>query len=181
MSATASKAMELGRLMELYQQADRAAAGALVASLSPQILGFYAAQLHDRSQAEDLLQEFWLRIHRARHTYRPGEPLLPWSFAIARRVLLDSYRKNKRIRDHEVQTEELQQLAVDAAPARTLPEMTELLQTLPPAQREVLTLLKVKGLTLAEVANLTGSTVGAVKQRAFRAYESLRKLFGADT
>jgi RNA polymerase sigma-70 factor (ECF subfamily) len=169
------------RLMSLYQQADRDAATQLITRLSPQIFGFYVSQVNDRPRAEDLLQEFWLRIHKARHTYRPGEPVLPWAFSIARRVLVDFYRKNKRIREHELQAEHLPELPDPTKNEPLLPEMHKLLQTLPASQREVVTLLKVDGLTLEEVATLTGSTVGAVKQRAFRAYESLRKLFGSES
>jgi RNA polymerase sigma-70 factor, ECF subfamily len=51
----------------------------------------------------------------------------------------------------------------------------ELLAQLPESQREVLTLLKVEGLSVEEVALATASTVGAVKQKAHRAYERLRK------
>jgi RNA polymerase sigma-70 factor (ECF subfamily) len=51
-----------------------------------------------------------------------------------------------------------------------------LVAALPDAQREVVTMLKVGGLTLEEVARATSSTVGAVKQKAHRAYERLRKL-----
>jgi RNA polymerase sigma-70 factor (ECF subfamily) len=52
----------------------------------------------------------------------------------------------------------------------------ELLATLPEGQREVLMMLKVGGLSLEEVARATSSTVGAVKQKAHRAYERLRSL-----
>jgi RNA polymerase sigma-70 factor, ECF subfamily len=47
---------------------------------------------------------------------------------------------------------------------------------LPEAQREVITMLKVGGLTLEEVARATSSTVGAVKQKARRAYERMRRI-----
>jgi RNA polymerase sigma-70 factor (ECF subfamily) len=50
-----------------------------------------------------------------------------------------------------------------------------LVAILPEAQREIVTMLKVGGLTLEEVADATSSTVGAVKQKAYRAYERLRK------
>jgi RNA polymerase sigma-70 factor (ECF subfamily) len=70
-------------LMSLYQQADASAAAALVDLLSPQLYDFLASQMGSMTDAEDMLQEVWLRIHRARHTYRPGEPLLPWVYAIA--------------------------------------------------------------------------------------------------
>ena len=58
--------------------------------------------------------------------------------------------------------------------------MGDLLKTLPPAQREVIVLLKVRGFSLEEVARTTGSSVGAVKQKAFRGYQALRKLFGSE-
>ena len=50
---------------------------------------------------------------------------------------------------------------------------------LPDSQREVLTMLKVLGLTVEEVARATGSTTGAVKQKAHRAYEKLRGILEA--
>jgi RNA polymerase sigma-70 factor (ECF subfamily) len=56
------------------------------------------------------------------------------------------------------------------------PTFDTLVAALPEAQREVVTRLKVGGLTLDEVACATSSTVGAVKQKAHRAYERLRKL-----
>jgi RNA polymerase sigma-70 factor (ECF subfamily) len=49
-----------------------------------------------------------------------------------------------------------------------------MLACLPPAQREVLVMLKGCGMTLEEVARATSSTIGAVKQKAHRAYERLR-------
>ena len=55
-----------------------------------------------------------------------------------------------------------------------LPAFDELLATLPESQREVLTMLKVEGLSIQEVALATSSTAGAVKQKAHRAYERLR-------
>ena len=56
------------------------------------------------------------------------------------------------------------------------PTFDTLVAALPEAQREVVTMLKVGGLTLEEVARATSSTVGAVKQKAHRAYEGLRKV-----
>jgi RNA polymerase sigma-70 factor (ECF subfamily) len=56
------------------------------------------------------------------------------------------------------------------------PTFETLVASLPEAQREVVTMLKVGGLTLEEVVRATSSTVGAVKQKAHRAYARLRKL-----
>ena len=66
----------LEELMERYQRADRDAAAVLVRELSPKLLRFLAGPLQTRVFAEDMLQDCWLRIHRARHTYRPGSPVL---------------------------------------------------------------------------------------------------------
>jgi RNA polymerase sigma-70 factor, ECF subfamily len=169
---------EVEALMSRYQQADGEAAAALITRLSPQVLQFFLAQVQDRFQAEDLLQDFWLRVHKARHTFRAGEPLLPWVFAIARRTKIDQYRRNRNIKNHEFQLEELPEVVSREPTRKDSPALADLLQTLPAAQRETIWLLKVSGLSLEEVARATGSSVGAVKQRAHRAYEKLRKVFG---
>ncbi len=57
-----------------------------------------------------------------------------------------------------------------------LPPFDQLIADLPASQREVLTMLKVNGLSLEEVARATSSSVGSVKQKAHRAYERLREL-----
>ena len=166
----------LDRWMERYQQADPEAPAALVDALSPALLRFFKSQVANREQADDLLQEAWLRIHRVRHTYRPGEPVLPWIYAIARRVRVDGYRRTRRITLHEIAMEVLPDVPARAEARNPGPTFDTLVSALPEAQREVVTMLKVGGLTLDEVARATSSTVGAVKQKAHRAYERLRKL-----
>ena len=166
----------LDRWMERYQQADPEAPAALVHALSPALLRFFKNQVATREQANDLLQEAWLRIHRVRHTYRPGEPVLPWIYAIARRVRVDGYRRTRRITLHEIAMEVVPEVPAQAEARNPGPTFDTLVAALPDAQREVVTMLKVGGLTLDEVARATSSTVGAVKQKAHRAYERLRKL-----
>src|SRR5260370_40969161 len=87
---------DLEQLMIGCQRADAVAPTTLVEVLSPQLHRFFAAQMGSRIGADDMLQEVWLRIHRARHPYRAGEPLLAWVYAIARRVRVDNYRKRRR-------------------------------------------------------------------------------------
>ena len=72
--------------------------------------------------------------------------------------------------------EGLPERAAQGEPRNKLPAFEELVAALPAAQQEVVTMLKVGGLSLEEVACATSSTVGAVKQKAHRAYERLRKL-----
>jgi len=161
--------------MVRYQNGDAAAADELVTRLSGRLHVFFASQLGNRAQADDMLQEAWLRLHQARHTYRPGEPVLPWIYAIARRVRVDYFRRRVRLERREIPTTEIQQVA-QPAPAPGLPSFLELVAPLPESQREVLVLLKVNGLSLEEVARATSSTVGSVKQKVHRAYDRLRGL-----
>lgn len=167
------------RWMERYQQADPEAPAALIGALSPGLLRFFRSQAASREQADDLLQETWMRIHRVRHTYRPGEPVLPWVYAIARRVRIDGYRRTRRITAHEVSMETVPEPPVQVAQREVLPSFDALLAALPAPQREVLTMLKIVGLTLEETACATSSTVGAVKQKAHRAYKRLRQVLQA--
>jgi len=168
---------EIELLMSRYQQADPGAAAALVALLSPQLYRFFAGKMGSRTDAEDMLQDVWLRVHRVRHTYRPSEPLLPWVYAIARRVRVDNYRKRQRIASREIAAVVLAEAPTQKNEVKTdLPSFEDLVASLPERQREVLTMLKVNELSLEEVARATSSTVGAVKQKAHRAYQQLRNL-----
>jgi RNA polymerase sigma-70 factor, ECF subfamily len=167
---------DLDHLMARYQEADPNALETLVGALSPALLRFFRSQVVSREQADDLLQETWMRIHRVRHTYRRGEPVLPWIYAIARRVRVDGYRRTRRITLHEIAMEVLPEPPAPAEACDPGLAFESLVAALPEAQREVVTMLKVGGLSLEEVACATSSTVGAVKQKAHRAYQRLRTL-----
>jgi len=167
---------DIEHLMARYQQADPAAPAALIKLLSPQLYRFFAGPMGSQTDAEDMLQDVWLRIHRVRHTYRQGEPVLPWVYAIARCVRVDDYRKRHRIASRETCVDVLPEPSVSKDERACLPRFEELVAALPESQREVVTMLKVDGLSIEEVARATSSTVGAVKQKAHRAYERLRKL-----
>lgn len=117
-----------------------------------------------------------MRIHRSRHTYRPAEPVLPWIFAIARHTRLDGYRRRRRRESHEILVANPPETfsRTQQTPAAERPEFDRLLESLPETQKEVILMLKVSGMSLEEVARATSSTVGAIKQKAHRAYEKLR-------
>ncbi len=167
---------QLEQLMASYQQADASATERLLSMLCPILSRFFGSMPDTRLAVDDLVQETLLRIHRARHTYRPGEPLLPWVYAIARHTRVDHFRKTRRhqSREEQVDLSELQTHAAPPPPNRSLPDFESLMGYLPDSQREVLTMLKVLGMTVDEVARATSSTGGAVKQKAHRAYEKLR-------
>lgn len=176
---------DLPWLMTQYQSGDAAAVEELVRRLSPALIRFFA-RTAGVSEAEDLLQDCWIRIHRSRHTYRATEPVMPWIFAIARHTGLDGFRKRRRITSREVLVSEPPESAVASGGHATehhpsdqtreeADRFTQIVADLPASQREVLIMLKVSGMSLEEVARATSSTVGSVKQKAHRAYERLRQ------
>ncbi|HLG59670.1 MAG TPA: RNA polymerase sigma factor [Vicinamibacterales bacterium] len=172
---------ELPDLMVRYQQADARAVARLIELLSPRLLRSFGATRATRHEAEDLLQDCWIRIHRSRHTYRAPEPVLPWVFAIARHTRLDGYRRTRRRDAREVS---MAVIPERSAPAASDPDADgralRLLAALPDSQRDVIVMLKVTGMSLEDVARATGSTIGAVKQKAHRAYTRLREILGRE-
>jgi RNA polymerase sigma-70 factor, ECF subfamily len=168
--------IDLQLLMVRYQEGDRDAAAALVNRLSPRMHRFFLTQFVSRRYADDLLQETWLRIHEVRHTYRSGQPVLPWLYAIARNIRVDHYRKVSRAEAREVRLDATPDIPEQPADRTAgTPDLEALLADLPQSQREVIAMLKVTGMSLEEVARATSSSVGSVKQKAHRAYEKLRK------
>jgi RNA polymerase sigma-70 factor, ECF subfamily len=165
----------LDTLMARYQAGDFAAVTTLVEALGPQLHRFFLAQSASRSDADDLLQETWLRIHRVRHTYRPGEPVLPWFYAIARRTHIDHYRRSSRTTARERRLEEMPDAAaLFPADEPAADDLETLLAPLSENQREVIRMMKVAGMSLEEVARATSCSVGSVKQKVHRAYKILR-------
>ena len=168
---------ELPGLMVRYQQGESAAVEELVRRLSPSLWRYFVSSNTSWSDTEDLLQDCWIRIHRSRHTYRPAEPLLPWIFAIARHTRLDGYRRRRRRESRETLVATPPEVATYAdQPPSDPTRFTRLLERLPDSQREVIVMLKVSDMSLEEIARATSSTVGAIKQKAHRAYAKLRQL-----
>ena len=178
MSGIPGPVIDIDELMVRYQQADSAATTALVRHVSPMLYRYFASEYGSRADAEDLLQDTWLQIHRVRHTYRPGEPVLPWIYAIARHVKVDGFRKKQRVQSRELAADLLPESPAPPAKQEPVIDFQNLIAALPPSQREVLTMLKVTGMSLEEVARATASTVGSVKLKAHRAYTKLRSVLG---
>jgi RNA polymerase sigma-70 factor, ECF subfamily len=167
---------DLEELMRRYQKGDKTAVTAFVECLTPQLYRFFASLTNSNSDAEDMLQEAWLRIHRIRHTYRGAEPVLPWLYAIARSVQVEDHRRRRWLAWREAGVGIFPALSAREDKAGTMPAFEELVGRLPQDQREVLTMLKISGLSAEQVARATSSTAWAVKRRLLRAYERLRRL-----
>ncbi len=169
-----------------YQAGDAVAANELVDELYPILRRFFWAIAGATTPIDDLLQECWLRIHRARHSYRHGEPVLPWVFAIARHSRVDQFRKMQRTSGRESSIDGVSELKLLDDPQQqwdgslTAQRIMRAMDGLPAAQRDVVIMLKIVGMTMEEVAQATGSNVNAVKQKAFRAYRTIRQELGVE-
>lgn len=177
--------------MARYQDGDAGAFRELYAQVAPRLLGYLMKMARSRAVADDLLQQTFLKVHRARAAYIRGTDPLPWIYSIAHRTFLDDIRKQKRaiVNVSGAADGELPEVAAgltgDAAGATDDPidpEATkaalDALAKLPAQQREAVVLTKLEGKSVAEAAEIAGTTVGAMKVRAHRGYEALRKILG---
>jgi RNA polymerase sigma-70 factor (ECF subfamily) len=172
--------------MERYATGDDAAFGDVYDAVAPRVFSYLRRQTRDASRAEDLVQQTLLAMHRARGTFISGSAVLPWAFAIARRLLIDDLRRDKRsvLTRSEVVTEDSARSGEDASPdghAEAM-ELARLLQQelvrLPESQRVAFELMRLDGLSHLEAAEVLGATVTAVKLRVHRAYAALRLVLG---
>lgn len=169
--------------MDRYARGEDAAFGELYDALAPRLYGFLLRQTRDRSKAEDVVQQTMLQIHRARGRFLPGAEVLPWAFAIARRLVIDQHRRRmKEVLSPTHDDSAVSLLVALDAPADDVASAKEIaaridreLQKLPENQRVAFELIKQEGLSVAEAAEVLGTTVAAVKLRAHRAYETLRE------
>ncbi len=177
-------------LMVKYCDGDASAFRELYALVAPRLLGYLVKMARDRAVAEDLLQHTFLKLHRARAAYVRGADPLPWLYAIAHRTFIDDARKRKRAIVRPAGDDDLPEVpaAITGEPAAAAqepadPELAkaalDALAELPAQQREAVVLVKLEGKSFAEAADITGTTVGAMKVRAHRGYEALRAKLGA--
>jgi len=186
------EAREAAEVMARYCRGDAAAFHQLYTLLAPRILAYLTGLLGEKAAAEDVLQQTFLKVHEARGSYVLGANPIPWIYTIAHRTSLDEIRKRKRSRvrlskDGEPAGEPAAHITGVAADAHPDPAdradpaaagALAALATLPENQRQALILTKVHGRSIADAAMITGSTPGAIKQRAHRAYVTLRQMLG---
>jgi RNA polymerase sigma-70 factor, ECF subfamily len=167
-------------LMSAYVAGDARAFERLFARLAPRVHRFFLRSFRMEDVADDLLQVTFMKVHRARHQYRPELKLSPWLFAIAARVRLDELRRRLRLpedADEDAVARADEQCATpDPAPeADVRNAVRAAVDALPQSQRTVIHLHRYEGMTFGEIAGVLGTTPGAVKLRAFRGYEKLRE------
>ena len=156
------------------------------------LVNFLYRMVRSREQAEDLAQEVFVRVYRAREEYVPSAKVTTWLFRIATNLALNS------LRDHRHQKQEVSMdapLTVDAEDGDERPfevadkhptieqELVEedrkkmirhAIEKLPEKQRAAVLLHKYQELDYGEIAKILSCSESALKSLLFRAYETLR-------
>jgi len=172
--------------MERYAHGDNAAFAEVYDALAPRLLGVLRKATRDGAAAEDLVQQTFLQIHRARGSFIPGAPVMPWAFAIAKRLMIDRGRRQRielsLFKHPAADDDDFMLSAPSATPAtdellharRMARRIQQRLDTLPETQRTAYQLVKQEGVSLKRAAELLGTSVTAIKLRTHRAYQALR-------
>jgi RNA polymerase sigma-70 factor (ECF subfamily) len=168
---------QLRTLMVAYQQGAYEAFEDLYRALHGPVKGFLSRATLDRSRVDDLTQEVFLQVHRARHTYDAAYPVLPWVFAIARHVHLMDLRTRAR-RPRYVSDEETAEPGVRADAERFLEgaPVRHALGQVSPDRRRALLMHHVGGWSFREIAQKLGVRESAAKLRSSRGLQQLRDL-----
>ena len=170
--------------MAAAQAGDETAYRELLEELLPLVRRRVRARISAPADAEDVVQNALIAIHRGRHTYRPDRPFGPWMRAVVRNCVIDWFRERGRRMSREVAVESPELFAdgvYDEEPGSQdlAPPLAAALESLPDKQREAVELIHLQGLSVAEAAVKAGVSPGALKVRAHRGYRALRtKLAG---
>ena len=133
------------------------------------------------------MQETFLAIHRARGSFIRGADVVPWAYAIGRRLAID--RQRKQVLESAAQSEPATEVVFHTSPdpgadewlhaQELLGRVSAELEKMPESQRSAFELIRREGLSHVQAAEALGTTVSAVKLRVHRAYEKLRELLGS--
>ena len=170
--------------MDRYASGDDAAFSELYDAVAPRLYTFALRQTRDAEVAADLVQQAFLQIHSARSHFVRNAEVMPWAFAIVRRLIIDRVRRLAHepvVSGADVDDDcPSSLLAYEPAPDE-LVERKQLrgdierhLSRVPAANRAAFDLVKNEELSMGEAAEVLGTTVTAVKLRAHRAYVALR-------
>ena len=150
---------ERARFAELYEQNFE------------RVYAFVARRVRDRAEAEDVVSDVFYKALKGIDGYeeRDGVPFVAWLYRIATNVLHDRARRSGR----EMPIDDVDVPVVDDDVERRV-LLFRLVDTLPPAQRDVIVKRFAEQRSIADVARQLGRSEGAVKQLQLRALESLR-------
>ena len=163
-----------------YARGDTASFREIFQRYAPMLVRFLTRYVGRLADAQDLTQQTFLQLHRARLDFRADTRLRPWIMTIALNLARDQLRRRGRRVETPIDAEAL------AAPEPALPSDTadvrrqvrRALEALPREQREVIELHWFEELPFHEIASILGVSAGAARVRAHRGYVSLRKELG---
>ena len=157
---------------------------------SGRLVRYLERMVRDSATAEELCQEAFLRVYRARERYEPGSRFSTWLYRIATNLALNELRRPRRRSAHLSTDDEAAPLElVGGAPAANVVVEARLevdavvreLDSLPERQRAALWLAAVEGRSYAEVAEALDTTVKSVKSLVHRARATLAERLREDT
>lgn len=176
--------------MLAYRDGEAAAFEALYARHRGRLFRYLLHQCGRREQADEMFQEIWMSVIRARSGYEVSAKFTTWLYRIAHNRLIDGFRARGRLAEFEVDAGDAEGDLPDCpAPANAQPErlleraqlagrLLAAIEALPAAQREAFLLATEGGLTVEEIANATGTGFETAKSRLRYAYSRLRSELG---
>ena len=164
--------------MREYQSGRFEAFDEIYASIAPVLRRFLLSRCSgDAAKADDLVQETFLQMHRARRTYDPSLPLLPWTMAIARHVwLMDRRTLSRRPWTPDDVTEMELPVRAEAASYADRLEVRRALGKVAAPRRAAVIQHHVLGFSFKEIAERAGIAETAAKLRSSRGMAQLRAL-----
>ena len=175
-------------LMLSFQRGDELAFQELVERNHSRVIGLVYRFISDAADAEDLAQEVFLRIYRARVTYKPTAKFSTWMFRITANVSLNALRSRSNRRDDV----SINQLSDSGDGPRAMPDpdcampdqrihqeelqckVQDAIRSLPEKQQIAVVLNKYEGMSYAEIARTIGCSTMAVKSLLARARDNLK-------
>jgi len=169
--------------MTAYARGDATAFEIVYDAVAPRLEGYLRKQVRESARVDDIVQQTFLQMHAARGSFIPGAGVLPWAFAIARRLMIDHQRRNRREESRDLGSEadehgrtlaSREASGEEIAVARETHErVAAAYEQLSEPQRRAFE-LRDQGLSCAETATALGTTVTGVKLRMHRALQALR-------
>jgi RNA polymerase sigma-70 factor (ECF subfamily) len=136
---------------------------------------FIRARVPDDATADDLTQETLLKVYRSRTSLRNDDRLEAWLYRIARRTLLDYYRKRRPSEELPANLKSESEDEVSAIRDAVVNSTIRYMQVLPVAYRVPLQLSELEKLSMAKIASRLGLSLTAVKSRIRRGRQMLKK------
>jgi RNA polymerase sigma-70 factor (ECF subfamily) len=167
--------------MREYQSGRFEAFDDLHAAIAPALRRYLLSHARDAARADDLVQETFLQLHRARHTYDPAFPVMPWAMAIARHVWLMDGRARSRRPSAAADVSEMDlPVRGEAASFAVKTDVRRALGQVTAPRRSALIQHHVFGLSFKEIAQRAGIAETAAKLRSSRGMAQLRAILATD-